>query len=155
MNLIFAPLTDGDLRRIAALCLLIISNTIFAVVGALMKGGFNPALGGFDAHKFPEFIYKQVLPYLVGFAFFEAFLHLLPPSTLVASLYPEQKALAEAATGIPPVDPAEAWKWLDPVMLWLTYSAIIVDLAKKTFTNLAFMFGKALTLAQGLAAKSG
>lgn len=147
MNGIFSSLTEGDLRRIAALFLLIFFNTVFAVVGALMKGGFNPANGGFDPHKFPEFVYKQILPYIVGFAFFEAFLHLLPPSELVAS-FASTPALAE---GIEPVDPSLAWKWLDPTILWGTYAAIIVDLAKRTFTNLAFMFGKAITLAQGAA----
>jgi hypothetical protein len=148
MNGIFSSLTEGDLRRIAALLLLIFFNTIFAVVGALMKGSFDPAAGGFDPRKFPEFVYKQILPYFVGFAFFEAFLHLLPPSTLVASF---AGAPAPIIEGIDPIDPAAAWTWLDPAVLWGTYSAIIVDLVKRTFTNLSYLFGKGIIMAQAVA----
>lgn len=147
MNGIFSTLTDGDLKRIAAVLLLIFFNFLFAVTGALMRGGFDPTRGGFDFKKLPEFVYTNILPYLVGFAFFEAFLHLLPPSTLVGGLFQG----ANPADSPIPVDASAGWKWLDPTVLWATYAAIVLNLAKQTFTNLVYLFGKGLSLAQSLA----
>lgn len=147
MSGIFSPLTDGDLKRIAVVLLLIFFNFTFAVLGAMMRGGFDPTRGGFDFKKLPEFVYNQILPYIVGLAFFEAFLHILPPSTLVGGLFGNTNPTDSPI----PVDPSAGWQWLDPTVLWATYAAIVLNLAKQTFTNLVYLFGKGLTLAQSLA----
>lgn len=152
MDGLFSALTPDDMKRIAVVLLLIFFNFVFAVVGALMKGGFRAEAEGLDLHKLPEFVYKQILPYLVGLAFFEAFLHLLPPSTLVGDLF-HGATPATPIPGAPEIDPAAGWKWLDPTVLWAVYAAIILDLAKRTFTNLVYMFGKGMTLAQSIAQK--
>lgn len=156
MSGLFTALTDADLKRIAVVLLLITFNFLFAIVGALMKGGFRADAGGLDLNKLPEFVYKQILPYVVGLAFFEAFLHLIPPSMLVSDLFHGAGTVAANTTttpGLPSVDPAAGWKWLDPTVLWGVYGAIVIDLAYRTFTNFAYMFGKGMTLAQSAAAK--
>lgn len=156
MSGLFTALTDADLKRIAVVLLLIIFNVLFAVVGAIMKGGFKAEEGGLDINKLPEFVYKQVLPYVVGLAFFEAFLHLIPPSMLVSDLFHGAGTVAANTTtvpGLPTVDPTAGWKWLDPTVLWSIYGAIVIDLAYRTFTNFAYMFGKGISLAQRAAAK--
>lgn len=153
MSGLFSPLTDGDLKRIAVVLLLIFFNFVFAVLGSMMRGGFDPALGGFDFKKLPEVVYKYILPYLVGLAFFEAFLHVLPPSEIVSSLFQGQPSVTGPAPAVP-LEPGAGWLWLDPTVLWATYGAIVLNLAKQTFTNLTYLFGKGLTLAQSVAARN-
>ena len=147
MSGIFSSLTEGDLKRIAAVLLLIVFNAVFAVIGALMRGGFNPAAGGFDAKKFPEFFYKQILPFVVGLAFFEAFLHLQPPSGLVSALVGADSVIVVGEE----LSPSSPWAWLDPTVLWTVYGSIIVMLVRQLSANLIYVFGKGLTLAQSKA----
>jgi len=150
MSSIFSGLTEGDIRRVAILLFLIFFNFIFAVVGSLMRGGFNPANGGLDPKKLPEFIYKHVLPYIVGFAFFEVFLHFLPPSQMATTLFDTKPTTLIDISG---VDVSKPWAWLDPAVLWIGYSSIVVMLVKQVFSNLVYVFGRGLQLAQSAAAK--
>lgn len=158
MNGIFTPLTVDDEKRIAIVLLLIFFNFVFAVVGAIMRGGFDATAGGFDIKKLPQVFYLQVLPYFVGMAFFEVFLHLLPPSSIMGSLFGGTVAAPAAplpgATSPIPVEPGAGWQWLDPTVLWITYGVIVVNLAYKTFTNLVYLFGKGITLAQVVASRT-
>lgn len=147
MDNIFAPLTLEDEKRIAVVILLIFFNFVLAVVGALVKGGFDPSKGGLDFKKLPEFIYKQVLPYVIGLAVFEAFLHVLPPSQMASALFS-----TPTATGLDAVTPS-GWSWLDPTLLWTVYGAMVAMLVKQFSINLVFLFGKGLEVAQSVAKK--
>lgn len=86
MNGLFSVLTEDDLKRIAFVLLVILANFVFAVLGAIVRGGFDAKAGGLDYKKLPVFFTTQVLPFVVGLAFFEAFLHVLPPSELTQTL---------------------------------------------------------------------
>lgn len=152
MSNLFSPLTDSDIKRIAIVLLLVIANFVFAVLGALIRGGFDPARGGFDFRKLPEFVYKDVLPYVVGLAFFEAMLHILPPSVMVGNLFGGQPSPTGPAPIIP-VEPGAGWQWLDPTVLWATYAAVVLSLVQKTLANLTYLFGKGINLAQELTAR--
>ena len=145
---LFTTLTDGDQKRIAAVILIIIANFVFAVVGALVKGGFVPANGGLDFKKLPEFFVKQILPYVVGLAFFEAYLHLVPPSESVQLLFHKAAEIDSIATPMPYAVASNSWAWLDPTALWVVYGSMVAMLVKQLSSNFAYLFGKGLTAAQ-------
>lgn len=147
---LFATLTEGDQKRIAAVILIIAANFVFAIIGALVKGGFDPAKGGFDFNKLPEFFVKQILPYVVGLAFFETYLHLAPPSTSAQLLFGgPPKVIADATSAIP----ENPWMWLDTTTLWAVYGSMMILLVKKLLANLFYLFGKGIEQAQTIAKK--
>lgn len=159
MNGIFSTLTDGDKSRIAFVLILILANYVFAVIGSVARGGFDPKAGGFDWHKLPKFFTEQILPYVVGLAFFEAFLHLLPPSELAAGLTASGGAeVLEQGVGVPQVATPSSWTWLDPATLWAVYSAMVAQLLAAFMRNVTYLFGKGIEAAQkasGTATTSG
>lgn len=140
MIALFAPLTEGDLKRIAAVTLIIIANFFAAVIGAIVKGGFNPANGGLDFKKLPEFFYKQVLPYVFGLAFFEAYLHVYPLSESAAALFGKTATLDTTTPS--------SFGWIDPAALWTVYSAMVANLVVQLSKNLFYLVGKGLEVAQ-------
>ncbi len=148
MDQIFSALTAADVKRIAVVLLLIFFNFAFAVVGALVKGGFDPSKEGLDFKKLPEFVYKQVLPYVIGLAFFEAFLHVLPPSQMAQTLF--ASAVPSTAAAVEP--PTNGWMWLDPTILWTVYGSMVAMLVKQVSLNVIYLFGKGLVAAQSVAA---
>ena len=151
MGDIFSALTVDDERRIAFVLLVILANFALAVVGAIVKGGFDPAKDGFDFQKLPEFFYKQVLPYVLGLAVFAAFLHVLPPSTLAAALVGSTPSTT-VVDGLTVATPS-GFAWLDPTALWTVYGAMVANLVKSLLINLAYLVGKGSEAAQAVAAK--
>lgn len=149
MDSIFSSLTIADQKRIAIVLLLILANFVFAVIGALVRGGFDPAKGGFDYKKFPLFFTQQVLPYVVGLAIFEAFLHVLPPSDMAETL----TAPAASPLLAPIVPQPNPFAWLDPTALWTVYGSMVSLLLVSLSKNLSYLFGRGLDAAQAAAKK--
>lgn len=151
MNSLFSALTEGDLKRIGAVVLIILANFVFAVVGAVVKGGFDPAAGGLDTKKLPEFFTKQVLPYVLGLAFFEAFLHVVGIGDTVSALFGKTSPVVDAAGALVP--PPDSFAWLDPAALWTIYGAMVANLTKQLLVNLFFLIGKTSEAASAIAKK--
>lgn len=148
MNGLFSVLTEADQKRIAIVLLMILGNFVFAILGAVVRGGFDANKGGLDYRKLPVFFTQQVLPYVVGLAFFEAFLHVLPPSELAQTLFSGgAEVLAEGAT-----TPANWWEWLDPATLWSIYGAMVVKVGTGLVKNLLYLYGKAQEAASKISA---
>lgn len=153
MNGLFSVLTEDDLKRIAFVLLVILANFVFAVLGAIVRGGFDAKAGGLDYKKLPVFFTTQVLPFVVGLAFFEAFLHVLPPSELTQTLLSPPSvapdSLIEGAAA-----PVNWWLWLDPATLWAVYGAMVAKLVTGLLKNMAYLVGKGQEAAQN-ASKGG
>lgn len=135
MNEFITLLTAEDLQRVGIVALLIFINWVSASCVALTNRTF-------DIKKFPQFFVYDFLPYVVGFAFMQATMHIgLALSNLTGAAF--SKTVSETWTTI-----------LNDTQLYGVFGALAIRYGLSTAKNFSTLFGTLMNKAQQLASKS-
>lgn len=126
-------LTSGDLKRVGIVLFLVFGNWLAAVLVAI-------AHSTFDAKKLPEFFTKTAIPFIGGLILFEASLHVLAPSEILAAFGKDFSTQFD--TGF------------DASFLWITYGSILTSVGRSFVGNIAALWGVISDGSKKLAAKA-
>lgn len=126
-------LTDGDLKRVGIVLFLVFGNWLAAVLVAISSGTF-------DAKKLPEFFVKTAIPFIGGLIIFEAALHVLAPSAILAAFGKEFSAQFNAG--------------FDASFLWITFGSILTSVGRSFVGNISALFRVIADGSKALAAKA-
>lgn len=126
-------LTSGDLKRVGIVLFLVFGNWLAAVLVSI-------AHSTFDAKKLPEFFTKTAIPFIGGLILFEASLHVLAPSELLAAFGKDFSTQFD--TGF------------DASFLWITYGSILTSVGRSFVGNIAALWGVISDGSKKLAAKA-